>query len=313
MVVFSKLTILAGTVAGRDLFQAPVNPAFLSHTRPAQAYPYASPDVRMVAQPTDSIPVYAIESEDTSQGWTGTVLCAAAVGAACGAYAQSSKKQVASRPNVAALALSGKAFVPEKRSDPVMTVQAEDEYLYGLPGSIPPAYKWDPLNFVKVYQGWYPENDPKDLALRLRESELIHGRLAMMASAGFLTQEAYHPLFNGQIDGPAISQIGQTPILFWAILTAGTSYFEIKRLQKFEDTYETGAVGTLKPGYIPGDIGFDPLKLKYYGKRTLGSEEAAFREMQNKELANGRLAMVAAAGFITQEMMTGQPWLAYYQ
>jgi hypothetical protein len=41
----------------------------------------------------------------------------------------------------------------------------------------------------------------------------------------------------------------------------------------------------LKPGYYPGDLGFDPLGLK-------PTNDAELREMQTKELQNGRLAMV---------------------
>ena len=54
----------------------------------------------------------------------------------------------------------------------------------------------------------------------------------------------------------------------------------------------------LAEGYEPGDLGFDPLKMK--------SEE-----MQEKELNNGRLAMIAAAGFVGQELATGAPVFAF--
>ena len=32
---------------------------------------------------------------------------------------------------------------------------------------------------------------------RLREAELTHGRVSMLASLGFVVQEKYHPLFSG--------------------------------------------------------------------------------------------------------------------
>merc|ERR1719265_466402 len=88
----------------------------------------------MVAQPADITPVYVTETEDTSQGWMGTVLGAAAVGAACGVVAQSSKNKVRGRaaemPNsgpptvahlagpISALALKGTQFTkkPETRA-----------------------------------------------------------------------------------------------------------------------------------------------------------------------------------------------------
>merc|ERR1712060_942416 len=39
-----------------------------------------------------------------------------------------------------------------------------------------------------------------------REAELAHGRVAMMASLGFLVQEAFHPIFPW-VDGPAARQL----------------------------------------------------------------------------------------------------------
>merc|ERR1711966_191987 len=47
-----------------------------------------------------------------------------------------------------------------------------------------------------------------------------------------------------------------------------------------------------------GDLGFDPLGLK-------PTDPAELKEMQTKELNNGRLAMIAAAGMIVQELATG--------
>jgi len=44
--------------------------------------------------------------------------------------------------------------------------------------------------------------------------------------------------------------------------------------------------------------GFDPLGLK-------PTDAAELKEMQTKELNNGRLAMIAAAGMIAQELATG--------
>ena len=60
---------------------------------------------------------------------------------------------------------------------------------------------------------------------------------------------------------------------------------------------------TLREGYLPGDLGFDPMGLKPKG-------EAELLAMQNKELNNGRLAMMGFAGMLAQEAVTGAPIFA---
>jgi hypothetical protein len=57
-------------------------------------------------------------------------------------------------------------------------------------------------------------------------------------------------------------------------------------------------------GYYPGDLGFDPLGLA-------PQDPYEFRIMQEKELAHCRLAMVAAIGFLVQEVVTGTTWSSY--
>ena len=61
----------------------------------------------------------------------------------------------------------------------------------------------------------------------------------------------------------------------------------------------------LRPGYTPGDLDFDPLNLK-------PEDEAEFRLMQEKELSHCRLAMIAAAGFLAQEAVSGDTWGTYW-
>ena len=60
-----------------------------------------------------------------------------------------------------------------------------------------------------------------------------------------------------------------------------------------------GPLFTLRENYYPGDLGFDPLGLK-------PSDPADFARMQAKELSNGRLAMIAAAGMCVQEQVNGK-------
>ena len=139
-----------------------------------------------------------------------------------------------------------------------------------------------------------------------REAELAHGRVGMLASAGFLVQEKFHPLFSGD-GGPAVDQIPALPPALWFLMTLGIGCVEAYRIQVgWANPNEPDHVfQKLRADYVPGDIGFDPLGLK-------PEDPAEFREMQTKELQNGRLAMIAAAGFLAQEAVTGQTWGTYW-
>lgn len=55
----------------------------------------------------------------------------------------------------------------------------------------------------------------------------------------------------------------------------------------------------MEDDYYPGDVGFDPLGLK-------PADGSDFATMQTKELQNGRLAMLGAAGMIAQELVNGK-------
>merc|ERR1719346_114758 len=98
---------------------------------------------------------------------------------------------------------------------------------------------------------------------RLREAELAHGRVSMLASLGFIVQEKFHPLFSGD-GGPAIDQIPQLPIWLWVVMASGIGLAEAKRISigfRELDGTKLKAETALKPGYTPGDLGFDPLSL----------------------------------------------------
>jgi len=134
-----------------------------------------------------------------------------------------------------------------------------------------------------------------------REVELKHGRVAMLAALGFLVGEQFHPLFGGNIDVPSYIAFQQTPLQkFWPAVAIALAIPEIFSVQTFEEPDSTNdKFWSIRSDHQSGDLGFDPLGLK-------PTDPKEFKEMQTKELNNGRLAMIAAAGMIAQELATGQ-------
>ena len=166
-----------------------------------------------------------------------------------------------------------------------------------LPGIVAPTGLFDPLGLAEKAN----ENTLK----RYREAEITHGRVAMLAALGFLAGEAVEGssfLWDASVKGPAITHLSQVPPVFWALLTIFIGAAEQKRAEMgWVDPKDVPVdqPGLLRKDYTPGDIGFDPLKLK-------PSDPDALNELATKELQNGRLAMLAAAGFIAQEMVNGK-------
>merc|ERR1711937_163704 len=137
-----------------------------------------------------------------------------------------------------------------------------------------------------------------------REVELKHGRVAMLAALGFVVGENFHPLFGGDIDAPAYLAFQQTPLeTFWPAVVLAIAIPEIYSVFTFEPVVRrvksdvVGQTWAIRADHEAGDLGFDPLGLK-------PTDPAELKEMQTKELNNGRLAMIAAAGMIVQELAT---------
>ena len=165
-----------------------------------------------------------------------------------------------------------------------------------------------------------------------REAELAHGRVAMMAALGFFVQEQFHPMFS-YANGPVIRELDQVlstsnGMLGGSILLFAIFFSEIQRARVgwVEPDVETFK---LREGYLPGDLGFDPMvrchlsdvasladstpptrasPLPPARTTTQGlkpTDPSELLKMQNKELNNGRLAMIAVAGMTAEELASG--------
>merc|ERR1712232_506688 len=145
--------------------------------------------------------------------------------------------------------------------------------------------------------------EDKESLLNMREAEIKHGRLAMLAVVGWPIAE----LFDRQIAEAAgkpslLTKAGESPsilngglekidVLFWIALVSLSGIIEIENM-KMKD--EKGK------NYQPGDCNFDPLKL-------LPEDRIGIMEMQTKEIKHGRVAMMAILGFVVQEALFGIP------
>mmetsp|Transcript_32229 Transcript_32229/g.113465 ORF Transcript_32229/g.113465 Transcript_32229/m.113465 type:complete len:232 (-) Transcript_32229:92-787(-) len=201
------------------------------------------------------------------------------------------------------LAPAALAMAPKQPQLTPMQQMKAAEFAYGLPGNAIPGapgsrFDFDPLRFA--------ERGTQAEVVKYREAELKHGRVAMLAATGMLVSELWHPLLLEVVNVPAIYafQLTLQKELFFIPLVAGIG--AVEGLSIF------GYGG--KPAGWSTDLKFqmnDDYKAGSYGEvgpwtaENLSAEDYAQKEVQ--ELNNGRLAMLAVAGIVAQELVTEQP------
>ena len=167
------------------------------------------------------------------------------------------------------------------------------EFAKSLPGITGPLDFFDPLGYCSA------EGVTEGKVRFYREVELKHGRVAMLAAFGFLVAEQFHPLFGGNVNVPSYIAFQETPLQasFFPVIFS-LAIFEVFSVFTFitpkDGMWEID--GSKHP--VAGDFNFDPMGLK-------PTDAAELKEMQTKELNNGRLAMIAIAGMIGQELASG--------
>lgn len=129
----------------------------------------------------------------------------------------------------------------------------------------------------------------------LREAELKHGRLAMLATLIIPTLEHF-------TDGLGIDQFQQLPD---AVQVALVSMMMIGEFSSIFRGYADPTVRpfTLKDTYQPGDAGFG-----LWGAAMTSNRRETESQMDH-EINHGRVAMLAALGMIAQELATHQQLL----
>ena len=155
-----------------------------------------------------------------------------------------------------------------------------------MPGVSKPLGFFDPLGFST--------NKNEIEFKKIQESEIKHGRIAMLASIGLLLQQSFHPLLNNQIIGDSIYhyQIFSSKYpLFTPLLIGTIALIEGKNILKGWELNGPDKISNLREDYFPGDLG---LKLFQYSDEEL-------IDLRTKELNNGRLAMIATLLIIIQQ------------
>ena len=144
-------------------------------------------------------------------------------------------------------------------------------------------YAFDPMNFAGKYPGMVPW---------FREAELKHGRMCMLASIGMVV--------------PAIVRVPgeqfQGTYTGWEAHDRLVASGSLGQILLFVGLAETlggipAVVATMKGERAPGDFEF--------GATFKPTDEKELKRKQLAELKNGRLAMLAFSGQVTQAVLTG--------
>jgi len=158
-------------------------------------------------------------------------------------------------------------------------------------GVQPPVGFFDPLGFTK--------SGDEVAYTRRRETEIKHGRVAMLAAMGYITPEYFRfPGYVGDEIGfsdipNGLAALGKVPAGGW--------------LQIFL------FIGLMDTAWIPADEGRAPGDRARCGALGVPNGSSmpmgeARNQKLNAELANGRLAMMAIMGMFFQDGLTGSAW-----
>lgn len=132
----------------------------------------------------------------------------------------------------------------------------------------------------------------------LREAELKHGRICMMAWLGYVSvdlgfrvlpiPEGLEGLTAATAHDAAVEQGGMAQLLLWFSLAEVIDGIAINQMLEGS-------------GRAPGDFGWDGGMLK-------GKSDEYIEDMKLKEITHCRLAMLAFSGVITQSVLTSGPF-----
>ena len=154
--------------------------------------------------------------------------------------------------------------------------------------------------------------------MAFREAELKHGRLAMLAAVAWPLQEIFHPILVDSLRASGfgvrdalMETAGKSPSLLnggleqWEVAPALAIAIGLAGALEENDVRAREDMGLQFNEYPKsrraGDFGFDPLNI-------VGSLPAEDQfQFEEKELLNGRLAMIAVTCYVAEEFLFQTP------
>lgn len=143
----------------------------------------------------------------------------------------------------------------------------------------------------------------KESLIYMREAEVKHSRLAMLAVVGWPLAELWDkPIADAAGLPSLLTKTGESPSLlnggldkidvaYWLAVASLAGVIEIENAKMKEEKGKS---------YVPGDCNFDPLGL-------LPEDREGQMAMMTKEIKHGRIAMMAILGYVIQEAVYGSP------
>eukprot|EP00527_Entomoneis_sp_CCMP2396_P000905 CAMPEP_0198142844 /NCGR_PEP_ID=MMETSP1443-20131203/5523_1 /TAXON_ID=186043 /ORGANISM="Entomoneis sp., Strain CCMP2396" /LENGTH=230 /DNA_ID=CAMNT_0043805947 /DNA_START=69 /DNA_END=761 /DNA_ORIENTATION=+ len=228
------------------------------------------------------------------------------------------------------MAASAMAFAPASTSKASTAIEAAPDRLWnqmveksersasvpylprakGLDGTLPGDYGFDPFflsSIPKNFAGFlqppsWEETEGIDTLYWMREAEVKHSRVAMMAVSGWIAVDlgARFPLAGEPFDGVPSSYLAHD-------IMVGNGIFGFMLLAVgVVEVCSGAALVQVSKGEIERDAG----DFKF-GSKYLPKDEKAILLMKTKEINNGRLAMLAFSGIATQTAL-GQEAFPYW-
>lgn len=159
------------------------------------------------------------------------------------------------------------------------------------------------LRYPTQLEGWVGEEkgfDPLGVTDALpvylvREAELKHGRIAMLATIGWIATD-----LGARFPGETFQRIGSTVEAHNKAVEAGYMMPFLGAIGVFE-VYSLWLIFNGWSKEIKRDAGD-----YFFGKKFLPKDSSKNAEMRLKELENGRLAMLAFGGIVTEAVITGK-------